>query len=269
MMPIIAADLADLVRLLEENPEWQEPLARILFSKQNVQRMLLADSELLIMLRGLILGEEMAQLPALVRETRELVQQGLERTAQLETRVGNVEATVEELKTTTEELKTTTEELKTTTERIEQRQRGEEGRRRGEEYERRILRQAWHLLNGGEGGTPDEPHVRARLKEWMAGRLAPSQRLKDEADPSLSDILWWKGERVALVEVSLKVNGEDIRRARLRADTLREAGVDVLPIVIGEEWATPESRALAEQEGVAWKVGDELSPSLMEFRAVA
>lgn len=254
-MPIVAGDLADLVRLLEENPEWQEPLARILFSKQNVQRMLLSDSELLIMLRGLILGEEMAQLPAIVRETRELVQQGLERTTQLETRVGNVEISVEELKTTTA--------------RIEQRQRGEEGRRRGEEYERRILRQAWHLLNGGEGGTPEEPHVRARLKEWMAGRMDPSRRLKEEDDPSLSDILWWKGDRVALVEVSLKVNGEDVRRARLRADTLRQAGVDVLPIVIGEEWATPESRALAEQEGVAWKVGDELSPLLMKFRAAA
>ncbi|MCS7209796.1 MAG: hypothetical protein NZ874_09520 [Fimbriimonadales bacterium] len=324
-MELRVNSLPDLVRLLENHPEWQLQLARLLFSKQNVQELLLKDPELRYMLRGLIVGEELAQVPAQMQHLTQITHQALQRLERVEgsveelkataeetratteelkatteglkatterqgaaieelkttvekqgatieelkTTVEKQGATIEELKTTTERLEATTEELKATTARIEARQLGEEGRRRGEEFERRIVRQAWRLFNGGEGGTPDEPHVRSRLSQWLAGRFDPAQRLKDEDDPLLADLIWWKGDHAAIAEVSLKVDSEDVRRAQLRAATLRQAGVDTLPVVIGEEWATPELRTRAEQEGVAWKIGDEFDTRLIDFRRLA
>lgn len=57
-----------------------------------------------------------------------------------------------------------------------------------------------------------------------------------------------------------------IHRARQRADTLRQVGIDATPVVIGEEWATPETQALAQQEEVEWLVGGGLSQGFLRFR---
>jgi len=71
---------------------------------------------------------------------------------------------------------------------------------------------------------------------------------------------------VLVVEVSLKVDASDIHRARQRADTLRKVGINAMPAVLGEEWATPETQALAQQEGVEWMVGGGLSQGFLYFR---
>jgi hypothetical protein len=47
---------------------------------------------------------------------------------------------------------------------------------------------------------------------------------------------------------------------------LLRAGVDAIPMVIGEEWATPESRMLAEQNAVEWMLKGDLSPGFIAFR---
>jgi hypothetical protein len=86
------------------------------------------------------------------------------------------------------------------------------------------------------------------------------------ADPLLADIIWWKGDEVVVAEVSHKVNGQDVRRARLRANTLLAVGIQAIPVVIGEEWATPESQALAQEEGVEWMVGSGVSQGFLRFR---
>lgn len=288
-MPLVVDDLRDLTDLLEQHEEWQLPLLRLLISKKNVRELLVQDTELLLILRGLIVGEELSRLPAQVEEVKQIALQGVEIGRQaLQAAQGAQQTAQQALQAAQQaqqtadqglqrldkvekdvaELKKTTEELRTTTNRIDTRQRGLEGQLRGAALEKRVRRQAFRLFNGGEGGTADEPHVEARLREWLVGRIDPSQRIRDIDDPTLADLIWWKGERVAVVEASVQVNGEDVRRARLRAETLRQAGVDALPIVIGEEWATPDSRELAEQEGVAWKVGDELSQGFVEFRAL-
>ena len=87
-----------------------------------------------------------------------------------------------------------------------------------------------------------------------------------EEDPTLADIIWWKGDRVAVVEVSIKVNGEDVRRASRRAMTLRSAGIDAFGVVIGEDWASLEAREMAKEEGVEWIVGGIPSKGMISFR---
>jgi hypothetical protein len=143
-------------------------------------------------------------------------------------------------------------------------QRGEAGRRDGERYEREILRRAPFLFVGGEGGVADQLEVRRRLTKRLGRLLANEFRAED--DPFLADLLWWKGEQVAVVEVSVKINGEDVLRATRRAATLRQAGAAVTAVVVGEEWATTETRAHAHALGVEWKVGADLSPGLIAFR---
>lgn len=258
-MPITIEDLNDLVRLLDEHPDWQEALARRLFNERTLQRLLQTEPGLHEFLRRLILEEEFLQLPAIVRELVEVSRQSTERLTRLEERVDRLEQRMEERFNQVEERLTRVEEG---VDDWKQWRRGEDGRREGERYERKILRQVSRLLSGGEGGSPDDAQVRQRLAPW----LAQIDTLEDESDPSLADLLWWKGERVAVVEVSLKVDRLDVLRAKWRAETLRRIGVDAMPLVIGEQWAHPETRALAQQEGVEWLVNREFSPGLIEFR---
>jgi len=342
-MPITIEDLNDLKRLLEEHPDWQETLARVILTPKTLFRIFKSDPELQAILRAVILGEEFLELPALTREaiqrlgalesvTGDLVQRTgaleetsrdtverlgaleetsrdtvqrlgaleetsrdtvqrlgaleetsrdtvrrlialeetsrdtVERLGALEEtsrdtvqRLGALEAEVRDLKETSRQ---TVERL----ERVEASQRGLEGRLAGEQYEKRILRSAWRLFNGGDGGSPEDRAVAERLREWLGANRALVSRMRDEDDPYLCDLIWWKEGRVAVVEVSLKVNGVDVQRAHARAQTLREAGVDAFPLVIGNEWAHPESRDLAEQLQVAWKVDDDVSQEYIDFR---
>ncbi|MCS7254223.1 MAG: hypothetical protein NZ781_09430, partial [Armatimonadetes bacterium] len=84
--------------------------------------------------------------------------------------------------------------------------------------------------------------------------------------PTLADLIWWKGEKVLVVEASLKVNGYDVMRAHKRAQTLRSVGVDAVGVVVGSDWANLEARELAKEEGVWWFVGNIPSEGLIMFR---
>lgn len=301
-MPLTINDLSDLQRLLEERPEWQEALARLLLNKRTLTRLAQSDPELIATLRQLIVQDTLDRLTEAVAELVEISQRSLQWQEQTSARLDRQEVDLAELKRIVGELVETSRQsvariealervvaelaevsrqsvqrldaLERTSERIEQGvselqawRRGEEGRRGGERYQLNIRRQAWQLLAGGVGGFPEEPQVEQRLRQW----LPPSPDdgfMEDEVNPALADLIWWKGEEVAVVEVSLKVNGRDVQRARARADTLRRAGVKVRPIVIGNEWAHPDSRRLAEQEQVEWKVGNDLSPGYIEFRKI-
>jgi hypothetical protein len=99
-------------------------------------------------------------------------------------------------------------------------QRGETGRRDGERYERDVVRRAAVLFNGGSGEAPDQPEVQRRLARRLYTVLAEGI-LPSEADPFLADLLWWKGEQLAVVEVSLQIDGDDVNRVTQRTNTLR------------------------------------------------
>jgi hypothetical protein len=147
-------------------------------------------------------------------------------------------------------------------------QRGEAGRREGERYERDVVRRAAVLFHGGHGGAPDDPRVQHRLGRLL--RMLPVEDIvAAEADPSLADLLWWKRDRLAVVEASVQVNGEEVRRAVQRAETLRRGGAQAVAVVIGEHWATLDTRKRAHTLGVAWKVGADFSEGFLALRRLA
>jgi transcriptional regulator NrdR family protein len=149
--------------------------------------------------------------------------------------------------------------------RLDDWQRGEAGRREGERYERTIIRRAPVLFQGGEGGALDQPLVQQRLSELLSA-LPAADLLADDEDPSLADLLWWKGDQVAVIEVSLQVDSNDIIRAARRAATLQRAGAQAIGMVIGEGWAAADTRQRADARAVQCKVGDDLSDGFMIFR---
>jgi hypothetical protein len=145
-------------------------------------------------------------------------------------------------------------------------QKGEAGRRRGERYERNIIRRAPLLFGGGAGGTTDTPQVQERLGRWLRDLFDRETLLPPEEDPTLADLIWWKGDQVVVAEVSITVDETDVRRAVRRARTLRSLGVDAAPAVIGKEWDASETRALAEELGVWWLVRGVPSEAFRAFR---
>jgi hypothetical protein len=201
-------------------------------------------------------------------ETLEVALQRLaEAQLRTEQRIEHVEARLETLEATLQRL--TEAQLRTEEELrwLANWQRGESGRREGERYEREILRRALALFNGGEGGVTDQPWVRQRLMQQVGSRVVWGV-LEPEEDPSLADLLWWKGEQLAVVEVSLQVNGQDVGRAAQRAATLRQAGAQAVAVVIGDAWATADSRDRALARRVEWKVGADLSEGFVALRQV-
>lgn len=259
---MVVEDLHDLVRLLEEHPEWRAELRKVL------------------------LGDELLQLPELVREILEIQRQhsqAIERLAEAqrrteqrveelaeaqrrtEQRLEELAQAQKELSEAQKEMAETQREMSRQINRLVEWQRGEAGRRDGERYEQETLRRAVALFAGGEGGSAHQPHVQSALYGWLSFVYHESI-LEPTKDPSLADIVWWKGDQVVVAEVSLKVDAQDIHRARQRAETLRAAGVNATPVVIGEEWATADTQALAQREGVEWMVAGGLSQGFLEFR---
>jgi hypothetical protein len=146
-------------------------------------------------------------------------------------------------------------------------QKGEDGRRRGEYLERDVARGAPVLFAGGDGGPPDQPAVR----RWLLARLLPLMQggageLWTVENPFYADLIWWKGDVAAVVEVSAVVDEDDVERARQRAETLRRAGIEAIPTVIGDSWASGQDRYLADIHHLAYKVGHEVSDAYIAFR---
>ncbi|MGC8783925.1 MAG: hypothetical protein ACP5RN_06020 [Armatimonadota bacterium] len=304
-------DLRDLIRILEEHPEWRAELRRVLLSNELLQlpelvreiaelqrqhsqemeqiratlaevvqiqrqhsEMLAQHSQALAQLaeaqrrtdqRLEQLAQEVRTLAEAQRRTEERVEQLAEAQRRTEERVEHL---AEEVRALTEQVRALAEAHRKTEMDIEEFmawQRGEAGRREGEQYEQQMIRRAVAYFAGGEGGSPVEFPVRSILSRWLAP-IYQRQIPEPPKDPTLSDIIWWKGDNVLVVEVSQKVNGRDVHRARQRADTLREVGVNATPVVIGQEWATDGTLQTAEQEGVEWIVAGEFSPGVVQFR---
>lgn len=282
-MPITIATLEELEAVLEQHPEWQERLAEKFLNERTIRHVLQTNPELKETLRRELLGEELLKLPDLVRELIEAVQglttrvEGLEqRVGGLEQRMANVERELAEVRSEVAEVRSEVADVRSevavmrpeVTGLSDWRQ-GEIARREGEKYERRVIARAARTLGLGTGGSPErERSVRDQVTQW----LAQADLLEEDEDDGLSDpldadLIWWKPSgKVAVVEISIKVNGQDVERAQKRAQTLRAAGLDVTAVVVGSEWAHPETRDLAQQAGVEWRVGKDFSEGLRAFR---
>jgi hypothetical protein len=251
---VSAADLPALVELLRQHPEWREHL------------------------RAVLLSDDLLRLPGTVRELAESHRQLAHSMAELASRVESLAMRMEELAARVESLAMRMEELAAAQGRTEEVlaqlasqvgsllewQRGEAGRREGERYERQTLARAARILGAGWGGSPlHDWEVRSWLDRALADLPAPSE----EGDPGLADILWRKDGEVAVVEVSVAVDEWDVRRARARAETLRAAGVEAVPMVVGQRWVHRDVAVLAAELGVEWRIGEEGSPGYLRFRS--
>lgn len=188
-----------------------------------------------------------------------------ERLERVEARLEGVEERLTRLEQTVQKLADAQVAMHETVQRIERWQFGDEGRRKGEQYQRKVELQALRLLGEGQGGGLARDRVYERVNELLA-RLPNLDLLDDEGDPTLADIIWWKGDYYAVVEVSQRVDRLDVLRAARRAETLRQSGVDALGVVIGEDWIADDTEFLAKENDVAWKVGSSISPALITFR---
>ncbi|MCX7925328.1 MAG: hypothetical protein N2554_05900 [Fimbriimonadales bacterium] len=252
-MALTREDLQQLPQLLQGDLELQIELAQLILDEIVIARLMQRNPQLRETIRRIVLTEDLMKLP---HEFREFRAETTERLTRGET----------EFQQFREEMVGRLTRVEKGLLRLENWQNGEIARRAGEEYERKIVLRARRIFGSGDGGSPERSErVHQQLDRWLeaAGLL---DDLDEEADPINADLIWWKGKQVAVAEISIKVDKDDVRRAKQRAETLRKAGLDAMPVVIGAEWAHPETERLAEQEGVAWRIGNKLSESLVAYR---
>lgn len=260
----------DLLEALEEHPEWRAELRRLLLPEELLNlpdllaRMARAVAELAEAQRRT--DQRMEELAATVQGLAEAQRRTEQRVEELAEAQRRTEKTVEELAESVRQLAEAQRDMGRSLAELADWRRGEAGRREGEAYERSVARRAPSIFGGGEGGPPGTWEVQQRLTRWLAPLFAEGQTLKPQEDPYLADLVWWKGDRVLVVEVSVQVDEEDVRRAHARAALLRKWGGEAVGVVVGERWSQPQVGAEAEQLGIEWFVADTMSPGLIAFR---
>jgi hypothetical protein len=280
-MAFTVEDFEDMLRILERNPEWQERMRRAILSRELlelperllalVQQLIESDARNSAQIAELTRtvqrhDEAIATLIQTVQRHNEILLRHDELIAELIQTVQRHDALIAELVQVVRELAEAQRRAEARLERLENRLEGEIGRQSGERYEREVVASAPVFFYGGQGGGLGNPMVQDQLRQWLQPLFEQGVEISHLANPFRADIIWWKGDRVMVVEVGIKVSRDDVNRAAARAELLRRAGVNATPAVIGEEWGLPDVQALAQQEGVEWFVGDGLSQGFLEFR---
>jgi hypothetical protein len=140
-------------------------------------------------------------------------------------------------------------------------------RQRNAALKKEVCQRAPTIFAGGRGGNIEESaFVRRLLRPWLRTLNGDDSILEAEADPTAADLIWSKGAKVIVVEVSVKVDRDDVDRAYARASTLRRAGIDAVPVVIGEEWTSEVTKDLAQSLAVEWYVQKKLSEGFIALR---
>jgi hypothetical protein len=280
-MAFTVEDFEDMLRILERNPEWQERMRRAILSRELlelperllalVQQLIESDARNSAQIAELTRtvqrhDEAIATLIQTVQRHNEILLRHDELIAELIQTVQRHDEQIAELVQVVRELAEAQRRTEARLERLENRLEGEIGRQSGERYEREVVASAPVFFYGGQGGGLGNPMVQDQLRQWLQPLFEQGVEISNLANPFRADIIWWKGDRVMVVEVGIKVSRDDVNRAAARAELLRRAGVNATPAVIGEEWGLPDVQALAQQEGVEWSVGDGLSQGFLEFR---
>jgi hypothetical protein len=300
-MSRVAELIQQIVGLLQEDESLQLEFARAFLTSRVLQRLFQADPELRETLRRFILTDALLQLPEKVEPLLQLPEK-IEPLLQLPERVAALEAAVSELRTVVNRIEPIVNRIEPVVNRIEpivnriepvvnriepivnriepivarmepavielqKWQRGEVARRKGDDYERSVIQRAGRIFGLGQGGSPrDDAAVRQQILLWLDAAGLLDEEEDPASDPLEADLIWWKGERVALAEISVKVDRHDVRRAKQRAETLRRAGLTVTPVVIGAQWAHRQTPKIAQREGVESVVKGVYSQGVIDFR---
>jgi hypothetical protein len=293
-MSRVAELIQQIVGLLQEDESLQLEFARAFLTNRVLQRLFQADPELRETLRRFILTDALLQLPEKIEPLLQLPEK-IEPLLQLPERVAALEAAVSELRTVVNRIEPVVNRIEPIVNRIEpvvnriepivnriepivarmepavielqKWQRGEVARRKGDDYERSVIQRAGRIFGLGQGGSPrDDAAVRQQILLWLDAAGLLDEEEDPAGDPLEADLIWWKGERVALAEISVKVDRHDVRRAKQRAETLRRAGLTVTPVVIGAQWAHSKTPKIAQREGVESVVKGVYSQGVIDFR---
>jgi hypothetical protein len=272
----------ELLRLLDENPELLEALQDRIVDEKAILRAIQKRAEVREAIRRLVLRDDFLQLPDLVRQ---LIEAQLRNEAQLQEHNRLIRQLIESQQRHEAILQENARQLRELTAQVQrvvavqeqmardlhdfkEWRKGFEGLRRGAELEKEVRQRARTIFAGGRGGHPESPFVSRLLKNWLRTLNGDDPILEAEADPSAADLIWAKGNKVIVVEVSVKVDRDDVDRAYARASTLRRAGIDAVPVVIGDKWTSERTRARAEMRGVEWYVGKTLSEGFIALRRI-
>ncbi|GIV08989.1 MAG: hypothetical protein KatS3mg019_1080 [Fimbriimonadales bacterium] len=263
-MPLTRDDLKELPRLLQDDLELKVEIAEQILDDTVVARLMERNAHLRETFRRAVLSEALLQLP---EQFKKFSEETTERFTRVEKDVAETKQRVERVEKDVAEIKQEFAEVKQGVSNLQAWQQGEAGRRAGEDYERKIVKRSARIFGIGEGGSPEtSERVNQQVVQWLHQAGLLDGDYPEEDDPLDADLIWWKDNRVALAEISLKVDRYDVLRAKRRAEVLRRAGLKVLPVVIGNEWVHPETEQLAQQEGVAWRIGNAVSEDLIQFR---
>ena len=203
-------NIADLVRILKEQPEWTDTI------------------------RSILLSQELLELPARFAEFVQLTQENNRLTND---RLSLVETRMENFETRMERLESVYAETNQRLNRLE----GRFGNFEGSEYERKVRTRALYrtqyqlgLNNAYLALTQDglvAPQLNSAIAQALGNNAISIEQSIDlhETDIIISD----PGNRHVVVEISLIADEDDILRAKRRASTLNAAtGGPVTPVVI-------------------------------------
>jgi hypothetical protein len=225
-MPFTVEEFRDLVRILEERPEWRNELRRLILTDQ-----LLA------------LPEQLAELRAYTEQRFQDLAAAQQRTEErLTVLAAAQQSTQEQLADLIQVVRTLTTDVG------ELKERSLEG-----EYRTKVYAYFGRIVRRAHALAPDELTT---LFEDAIDSGALSEAQAD--DVSLADVivrgrLRRDGAEVFLVvEVSSGVGLHDVERAIRRAALLAHTGTPALPVVAGT-WVTPEAADLARTHQV-WQV---------------
>lgn len=297
-MALTESDLTEFLRLLEGDETLQLDFARAFLKERVVRKLMALDPELREAFRSAVLTEELLRLPTVVAELDQFVRQ---HAAQTDARFDRVEQAIEgvreelrqefraeigqareefregieqareelrgEIQGVREEFREGLQRVQAEVSGLSNWRQGETGRREGDQYEAYIVANAVTVFGDGEGGSPQRDYeVRRHLLALFRAAGVDLTTIEEADSPLVADLVWWRGNRYCVVEISVKVDDYDISRAKARAETLKLAGVEVMPVVIGSAWAYDDARDEALKAGVEWRVGKEYSQGLIEYR---
>lgn len=240
--------------------------------KQDLLRLLRTDPEFREAARREILGEEILSLPARLDALTTVVHELSVTVRELEVTVKELaaaqrrtEARLDSLTLAVQALTAGQQGIQVEVVKLSEWMRGERGRRDGERYERDTIRRAVTMFCGGQP-LAECPEVRNQVYSALGALAAEPPGVSDAEDPMLADLIWVKGSRMALAEISRHVDDDDVVRAVRRSGTLQRAGFSTIPMVIGRDWAADEVLQATQEAGVEWRVGDSASVGFAEFR---
>ena len=245
-------NIADLVRIIREQPEWADAIQSILLSQELLE-----------------LPERFAKFTQRVDQKFEAMDQrfdGLtEQVGSLNQRVGSLDQRVDGLDQRVgsldqrvdglaQEMNAQFQEMNARFNRLE----GQFGNLNGYVYEQRVrnaalvraknvlgLQDPQLALTRDTGRTVELDRLVNRARS--SGAISPGQ---EEELQETDIIIAGSGNRHAAIEISITSDNDDIRRARLRADILANiTGGEVTPVIITSNLNEPQ-RVFAENQAV-------------------